>query len=80
MSSTNRSNAREEHIADYYVTPIADIELFLKEFNKRVKLDWNNIKIVDPAAGGNNEIRDENGIREVFHPMSYSTAIHNVFW
>ena len=52
MSSTNRSNARKEHIADYYVTPVADVELFLKEFDKRVKLDWNNIKIIDPCAGG----------------------------
>lgn len=79
MSSTNRSNAREEHIADYYVTPLADIELFLKEFNKRVPLDWNKAKIVDCCAGGNPEIRDENGIKEVYHPMSYSTAIKNVF-
>lgn len=52
MSSTNRSNARNEHIADYYVTPIHAIELFLKEFNKRVNLDWNNAKILDPCAGG----------------------------
>lgn len=79
MSSTNRSNARTEHIADYYVTPIADIELFLKEFDKRIKLDWNNIKILDPCAGGNNEISDMGGIKEVYHPMSYSTAIHNIF-
>ena len=34
------------------MTPIADIELFLKEFDKRVKLDWNKIKIIDPCAGG----------------------------
>ena len=79
MSSTNRSNARNEHIADYYVTPIADIELFLREFDKRVKLDWNKIKIIDPCAGGNKEIRDDIGIKEVYHPMSYQTAIHNVF-
>ena len=79
MSSTNRSNARDSHISDYYVTPIADIELFLKEFDKRVKLDWNKIKIIDPCAGGNEEIRDNIGIKEVYHPMSYQTAIHNVF-
>ena len=79
MSSTNRSNARDSHISDYYVTPIADIELFLKEFDKRVKLDWNKIKIIDPCAGGNEEIRDDIGIKEVYHPMSYQTAIHNVF-
>lgn len=79
MSSTNRSNARQEHIADYYVTPIADIELFLKEFDKRIKLDWNNIKIIDPCAGGNPEIKENGRVKEVYHPMSYSTAIHNVF-
>ena len=79
LSSTNRSNARDSHISDYYVTPIADIELFLKEFDKRVKLDWNKIKIIDPCAGGNKEIRDDIGIKEVYHPMSYQTAIHNVF-
>lgn len=43
MSSTNRSNARNEHITDYYVTPVKDIELFLKKFDKRVELDWNLI-------------------------------------
>lgn len=46
MSSTNRSNARDEHIADYYVTPISDIELFLKSFQKVVPLNWNNSIIV----------------------------------
>ena len=70
MSSTNRSNARDSHISDYYVTPIADIELFLKEFDKRIKLDWNKIKIIDPCAGGNEEIRDDIGIKEVYHAMS----------
>ena len=79
MSSTNRSNARDSHISDYYITPIKDIELFLREFDKRVKLDWNNIKICDVCAGGNEEIRDDVGIKEVYHPMSYQTAIHNVF-
>ena len=34
MSSTNRSNSRDEHIADYYVTPIDKIEEFLQEFIK----------------------------------------------
>ena len=80
MSSTNRSNARKEHVADYYVTPINDIELFLKEFNKRVPLDWNKLKILDPCAGGNKEIKnDNNKLVEAYHPMSYQTAIHNVF-
>ena len=42
-------------------------------------MDWNKIKIIDPCAGGNEEIRDDVGIKEVYHPMSYQTAIHNVF-
>ena len=79
ISSTNRSNARDSHIADYYTTPISDVELFLKEFDKRIKLNWNKIKIVDCCAGGNHEIRDEYGIKEIYHPMSYQAAIHNVF-
>ena len=79
MSSTNRSNERDKHVADYYVTPIADIELFLKEFNDKAKLDWNNIKIIDCCAGGNLEVSDEKGIKEIYHPMSYPTAINNVF-
>lgn len=78
MSSTNRSNARDGHVSDYYVTPVADIELFLREFNKRIKVNWNTIKILDCCAGGNNEIRDDNGIKELYHPMSYPTAIHNM--
>lgn len=79
MSSTNRSNARKEHVSDYYVTPIPDIELFLREFNKRIVLGWDKCKILDICAGGNDEIKDVNGIRELYHPMSYPTAIHNVF-
>ena len=79
MSSTNRSKSRDKHIADYYVTPIKDIELFLREFDKREKINWNQIRILDPSAGGNNEIRDKKGIKEIFHPMSYQTAINNVF-
>ena len=78
MSSTNRSNARDSHISDYYVTPVKDIELFLKEFNKRVSLDWTSLRILDPCAGGNPEVKtDDNHIIEVAHPMSYQTAIHN---
>lgn len=68
MSSTNRSNAREEHIADYYVTPVKDIELFLNEFKKETPdLIWSSERILDPCAGG-----------DVNHPMSYPTAIRNI--
>lgn len=79
ISSTNRSNARDLHVADYYVIPISDVELFLKEFDKRIKLDWNKIKILDCCVGGNHEARDEKGMKEIYHPMSYPAAIHNVF-
>ena len=79
MSSTNRSDARKSHISDYFVTPISDFELFLGEFNKRIVLEWDKCKILDICAGSNDEIKDANGIRELYHPMSYPIAIHNVF-
>lgn len=81
MSSTNRSDARKEHIADYYCTPISDIELFLNEFKKidGVQDTFQNGIIVDCCAGGNSEIKDENGVKEVYHPMSYPVALNNVF-
>ena len=84
MSSTNRHNADKRHIADYYVTPIPDIELFLRELDKRVCLQWDKRKIIDCCAGGNEEKLFSLGggiigIRELYHPMSYPTAIHNVF-
>lgn len=74
LSSTNRSNARDEHIADYYVTPISDIELFLKSFQKVVPLNWNNSIIVDPTSGGNPKTD-----KDAYHPMSYPTAIKNIY-
>ena len=70
ISSTNRSKineVRDEHIADYYVTPVKDIELFLKEFNKTESIFKDNIIILDPCGGG-----------DTSHPMSYPTAIHNI--
>lgn len=59
MSSTNRSDARSKHIADYYVTPIEHIKIFLEEFLKHEQIDKNCL-VLDPCAGG-----DEN------HSMSY---------
>lgn len=71
---------RRAECADYYVTPVPDIELFLREFDKRVDVDWSNTKILDPCAGGNPEIADRHGnIIEARHEMSYPTAIKNVF-
>lgn len=64
MSSTNRSRARDEHIADYYITPIAEIEKFLKEFNKIYGYQLNFGNILDPCAGGDKDT-----------PMSYPEAL-----
>jgi hypothetical protein len=65
MSSTNRSKARDSHIADYYVTPVASILDFFMEFwSDNPQLDFSAKKVLDPCAGG-----DAN------HPMSYPEAI-----
>lgn len=81
MSSINRKNSKERHISDYYVTPVKEIELFLREFDKRVKLDWQHSRILDPCAGGNKEERvgAKGGIIRAYHHMSYQEAIKNVF-
>lgn len=67
MSSTNHSNARKEHIADYYRTPITDIEKFLSELDKVITIDMDKCTL-DPSAGGDSS-----------NPMSYPTAIHNYY-
>jgi hypothetical protein len=50
MSSTNRSNARDKHIADYYVTPQKPIEDFLTKFCKEENIDLSKNLILDPCA------------------------------
>ncbi|PYG88485.1 hypothetical protein LY28_01334 [Ruminiclostridium sufflavum DSM 19573] len=62
MSSTNRSMVRNE--ADYYRTPVIEIERFLIEFNKLYGYHLNYGNILDPCAGGDEE-----------HTMSYPEAI-----
>lgn len=62
MSSTNRSSSRNNHISDYYVTPIDKIIDFIDAFVE-VEGDLEG-KILDPCAGG-----DE------LHPMSYPEAL-----
>src|SRR3990167_11439596 len=65
MSSTNRSESRDFHVADYYVTPIPSIVDFLMEFfSDNPHLDFDGKLILDPCAGGDNK-----------HPMSYPEAI-----
>lgn len=65
MSSTNRSNARDNHIADYYITPIKDIEKFIKEIIK-VEPNIFDGKILDCCAGGDHD-----------NYMSYPKALDN---
>ena len=67
MSSTNRSNARETHISDYYITPIEKIEEFLKPFISLEGNIFEGKKILDCCAGG-----DE------INPMSYPIALNKV--
>lgn len=65
MSSTNRSNARDLHIADYYKTPEDKIQEFLNEFLKQENIH-KDIKILDPCAGG-----------DINNNMSYPNILHN---
>ena len=67
LSSTNRSQARDFHISDYYVTPISEIVKFLYEFLQieSIEIEYRkNIKVLDPAAGG-----------DKIHKMSYPEAL-----
>ena len=52
MSSTNRSNARDLHYADYYITPQQSIRDFLDVFLKDEWIDLSSQKhiILDPCA------------------------------
>lgn len=52
MSSTKRSNSREFHISDFYITPQEPIRQFLEKFSNIETLKQ-DIKILDPCAGGN---------------------------
>lgn len=82
MSSTNRSNAREDHIADYYFTPLKDVEMFLDsviETNNCISEKLKNGIIVDCCAGGNEELKEGGGVLECYHPMTYPTVIKNMF-
>jgi hypothetical protein len=62
MSSTNRSSARDAHVADYYVTPIKSIVDFIKNFER----DYGSLGniLLDPCAGG-----------DMHNQMSYPSAL-----
>lgn len=64
MSSTNRSNSRDFHVADYYKTPVPSITDFLMEYFDDTQDDWSGKSILDPCAGGDSS-----------HGMSYPEAI-----
>ncbi|MCC0783534.1 hypothetical protein IR152_10655 [Clostridioides sp. ES-S-0108-01] len=66
ISSTNRSDARDFHVSDYYRTPIPKIKEFLNEFSKYENILNLKIRILDPCAGGDNT-----------NSMSYPTAIQD---
>lgn len=65
MSSTNRSNARNSHKEDYYVTPIHVVEEFIDAFIQVEEIP-KSVEILDPTAGG-----------DLTTPMSYPTALKN---
>lgn len=60
MSSTYRGSTRNKD--DYYLTPVDEIQKFIKEFKKHECIGG---YIIDPCAGG-----DDN------HPMSYPVAFN----
>ena len=74
MSSTNRSNARDFHVSDYYKTPVKSILDFLMEFdndNPELSFTGGGKSILDPCAGG----RDSIGI--MHQSMSYPEALRS---
>lgn len=77
MSSTNRSNARDAHISDYYVTPLDCIGDFLKAWLEDMKdvedflsvgHQLDRMIFLDPCAGGDEE-----------HFMSYPAVLKAYF-
>lgn len=63
MSSTLRSKT-PRHQNDYYVTPIDDVVLFLKELESVEGNIFEGKKVLDPSAGG-----------DAINVMSYPTAL-----
>lgn len=66
MSSTNRGY--ERHKSDYYATPIKPIIEFFKEFRLKNNINLDNLKWLDPCAGGD---KDKN--------CAYPEVIDNLF-
>lgn len=79
MSSTNRSDARNTHISDFYVTPPDAIRVFFGNWLDDLMSEFHNdqltvgtnpdkAKWLDPCAGGDEK-----------HPMSYPLVIKEEF-
>lgn len=68
MSSTNRSNARDKHIADYYITPQKAIKQFLKLFYEEDNINLINWNILDPCAWWDKD-----------NKMSYPTVLQEYY-
>lgn len=67
MSSTNRSDARKEHIADYYKTPVNDIVNFFAALDNEMTINMDKCTL-DPASGGDKD-----------NEMSYPVAIYEYY-
>lgn len=66
MSSTLRSNSRDLHKNDYYVTPVEKILQFLYEFEKHEHIfKMSGVKVLAPCAGGDAD-----------NEMSYPKALY----
>lgn len=76
MSSTNRSKARDSHIADYYVTPQKPIKAFLEKFCEDEQYELRGALILDPCAWGNLEYFNEDTNKLVkAADMSYPSVL-----
>lgn len=76
MSSTNRSDSRDTHTSDYYVTPIDDIRTFLNVFlANHPEIILSEKSILDPCAWGNPELILPDGTIVPANPMSYPEAL-----
>ena len=85
MSSTNRSNARSLHCADYYTTPQKPIKEFLNKFCQDENIDLSSQKylILDPCAWWNPErtfLDDKwETVEEKAQDMSYPAVLFEMW-
>jgi len=80
MSSTNRSKARDKHLADYYITPQKPIKSFLKMFCEDEWFELKDKNILDPCAWGNlSSINKETWEIRQANWMSYPTVLKELW-